>query len=61
MLRPTYFWLESRKRPLGRAERRREDNIKINMSDTWRVGTKFMWNSDLWWTFVNTVMKVLVP
>ena len=52
------------KRPLGRPERRWEDNIKENLQE---VGCRCMdWvelaqNRDWWWALLNAVMNLRVP
>jgi hypothetical protein len=52
------------KRPLGRARRRWEDNIKL---DIWEIGIdganwiQLTQDRVQWWAFVNTVMSLRVP
>ena len=52
------------KRPLGRPERRWEDNIKENLQE---VGCRCMdWielgqDKDWWWALLNAVMNLRVP
>jgi hypothetical protein len=52
------------KRPLGRSRRRREDNIKMDLTETGIDGMNWIrlaQDSVQWRVFVNTVMNIWVP
>jgi hypothetical protein len=52
------------RRPLGRARRRWEDNIKTNLSETWFGDVDWIrWaqDRDRWRALLNTVMNLRVP
>ena len=51
------------KRPLGRARRRWEDNIKMDLQEVRGGGGNWMelaQDRDRWWALVNTVMNFRV-
>jgi hypothetical protein len=53
-----------RKRPLGGARRRWEDNIKIDLRETGIDGAnriRLAQNTVRWWAFMSTVMNFRVP
>jgi hypothetical protein len=53
-----------RKRPLGRARSRCENNIKMDLRDTWWVGVVWIHlarKRAQWRTLVNSVMTLRVP
>jgi transposase len=52
------------KRPLGRPRRRREDNIKMDLTEIGIDGRNWILlvqDRIQWWAFVKTVMNLLVP
>jgi hypothetical protein len=52
------------KRPLGRPRRRWEDNIKLDLGETWIDGANWIRLAQdrvQWRDFVNTVMNLPVP
>jgi hypothetical protein len=52
------------KRPLGRPRHKWEDNIKMDLRKTGVDGANWIQLAQdrvQWWTFVNTVMNLLVP
>ena len=52
------------KRPLGRPERRWEDNIKMDLREVGCGGMDWIelaQDRDRWWTLVNAVMNLRVP
>jgi hypothetical protein len=58
-----FGWPEG-KRPLGRPNRRWEDNIKTDLRELEIDGTSWIQlaqNRFQWWAFVNTVMNLRVP
>jgi hypothetical protein len=51
------------KRPLGRSRCKWEDNIKMDLREIWLEDVDWIHLSqdrDLWWTFVNIVVKFQV-
>jgi hypothetical protein len=52
------------KRPVGRPTRRWEDNIKMDLRETWIDEANWIQLAQdrvQWWAFISTVMNVRVP